>query len=159
MGISYQKVKPLVFCFLIASLFACEGTETTGPIPQEDLILGAWKIKSATIDGEDQPVTVPGIGQIVIEITDDEFVFSFPELNSNNFPTGDVDAIEGTWNLNLADSSMVLYQYQEEANGIQQDSIVWNIQTLTFGYLHTNFVFRPSDDLKLSNYDLIFIPK
>jgi hypothetical protein len=151
--------KGLLFLCLSAFTFVnCEDIESTGPLTEEDLILGNWKLQTAAIDGEDQPITVPGLGQIEIVVSDESYTFTYPELNSNNFPTGETESISGQWNLNLADSTLVLYQYEEGNSTAIKDSVEWNINMLTFGYLHTDFWFRPSENLQLNYYDLVFVP-
>ncbi|HCD53090.1 MAG TPA: hypothetical protein DEQ34_11620 [Balneolaceae bacterium] len=127
-----------VFIFLLLS--ACKGSTGNEELTDLELIQGTWVVQIAVIDGNSQPITNPGLGQMQLTLTESNYTYLFPEVGATGLPTGNTDSIQGIWSFN-DDHSMIYL----DRSAVGEDDFEWEIIQLSIGILKTRYTERAAD--------------
>lgn len=130
-------IRSIVIITLLLSLNACSTDSGSDQLSPEELIEGRWVLQSAIIDGNGQPITTPGLGQIALTVNSGNYTYIYPELGSNNLPNGQTDTLSGTWEFSSDYSTFTL-----DRSDYQQEPFVWEILRLSNGVFDTQYVER-----------------
>lgn len=130
-----KHLKSITGLFLMIAVMGCSSpTEVVEELTDFDHIQGTWVLQQAIINGDDTPVTNPGLGQIQATFTEKTYVYVFPEIGTNGFPTGNTDSIEGDWSFNEDHSEISL-----DRSAYDQEPFVWTIKNLANGIFDTEY--------------------
>ena len=146
----FSHVYPL-FIVLLLLLAGCSDDPVSEELSPEELLLGTWKVNSAVIDGQNQPVTNPGLGQISATFQEESYNYVFPETSSIGLPTGNTVTTSGTWSFNSDNTLLTL----TPVAGSQLPTLEWEIISLSPGILNTRFEQpNPANGGQTSNFEI-----
>lgn len=136
---------------LILLLAGCSDDPVSEDLTPSELLLGTWKVSSAVIDGQTQPVTNPGLGQISASFEKESYSYIFPETTDTGLPTGNTVTTSGTWSFNNDHTLLTL----TPVTGSQLPTLVWEIVSLSPGILNTSFEQpNPANGGQVSTFEI-----
>ena len=130
----FSHIYPL-FIVLLLLLAGCSDDPVSEELTPEELLLGTWKVSSAAIDGQSQPVTNPGLGQISADFQEESYSYIYPETSPLGLPTGNTITTNGTWSFNNDHTLLTL----TPAAGSELPTLEWEVISISIGILNTKF--------------------
>ncbi len=144
-------MKILALGLLIIVGTACNSTPSGAPESNpEVLILGAWAVSTAQVDGSTYPITTPGFGQIEAIFENNKFTYVYPEIGSSGTPNGRTDTLYANWSFN-ASFDTLSFTYLDSDEMV----FIWHVKELQVGRLSTDYTSRSADNPdEQSKYDI-----